>query len=301
MSEYIKVGNYSIEITHPEKIWFPKEKIKKSDIVQYYYDIAPVMIPHMKDRPLSMHRFPDGITGEDFYQKDAPDYFPSWIKRVDVKKTGGVIHHVLCNNQATLVYLATQAVLTPHVWLSKAPKINFPDRLIFDLDVETKEFFLVRETALLLKDFFEDLGLVPFVKTTGSRGLHVEVPLKPTVEFDVVRSFAKEVADYFAAQYPKKLTTEVRKEKRKGRLFLDIARNAYAQTAVAAYAVRARPGAPVATPLVWEEVEDTKLTSQKYNTQNIFKRLDKMGDPWKDINKYARTLTAAQKKFAAMK
>lgn len=297
----IQCGRHTVAITHPEKIWFPKEKITKLEVVNYYHDIASVMVPHLKDRPISMHRFPDGITKEGFYQKEASDYFPSWIKQVTVKKEGGVVHHVVCNDQATLVYLANQAVLTPHVWLSRAKKIDFPDRMIFDLDTESKDFTIVRTTALMLKDFFESLNLIPFVMTTGSRGLHVVVPLKPVAEFDGVRSFAKQVADYCALQDPKNLTTEVRKDKRRGRLFLDIARNAYAQTAVAAYSVRARPGAPVATPLTWEEVDDKKLTSQRYTIKNIFKRLEKINDPWLSIDKHARTLTVAQKKFALLR
>lgn len=300
MKEYIKAGRYNIEITHPDKLWFPKDNITKQEVVQYYHDIAEYMLPYMKDRPVSMHRFPDGIEGEDFYQKDAPDYFPSWIKRVTVKKEGGVVHHVVCNNQPTLVYLANQAVLTPHVWLSKEKKLDFPDQMIFDLDVESKEFSLVRETALLLRDFFESLGLFPLVRTTGSRGLHVVIPLKAIENFEVVRAFAKQVADYFAEKYSKKLTNEVRKEKRKGRLFLDIARNAYAQTAVCTYAVRAKAGAPVSTPLFWDEVSDKKLTAQKYTIKNIFKRLEKMDNPWADMHQQAKTLHTAQKKFDAL-
>ncbi len=300
MNKILKLGGHSVEITHPERVMFPKDHILKVDVIEYYKNIAPFMLPHMKGRPVTMLRYPEGIYGESFYQKDTPDYFPSWIKRVTVKKEGGVVHHVLCDNAATLVYLANQGCLTPHLWLSKVNKINFPDRLIIDLDPSGDNFSLVRNTALVLKDLFEELGLVPFVMTTGSRGLHVVVPLKPTADFETMHDFARDVAKYLAQHNPKTLTTEIRKAKRRGRLFLDSARNAYSQTGVSAYAIRAKPGAPVATPLHWEEVEDRKLTAQRYTIKNIFKRLEKIDDPWSEINKHAKTLNAARKKISSM-
>lgn len=287
-----KIGKHTITITHPDAIWFPKSGITKGQVVEYFERIAPIMIPHMKNRPVTMHRFVDGITGKDFYHKDAPEYFPKWIKRFEVeKKDDGITNYVVCNNEATLVYLAQQACLTPHTWLSRIDKIKYPDLLIFDLDPSPKQTFsFICEVALRIRDMMEAVNLVPFVKTSGSKGLHVTVPLKRLYTFDVVRDFAKTVAQALAQEDPKNITTEIRKDKRKGRLFVDINRNAFAQTAVAPYAVRAREGAPVATPLFWKELHKKKLTAQSYTIKNIFRRIARTGDPWQDMMKSARKL-----------
>lgn len=293
MSAIIKLGRHAVEITHPDKVLFPDDGITKVDLIEYYQEIAPYMLPHLKNRPVTMQRFPEGITGEGFYHKDAPDYFPAWIERVTVKKEGGVVHHVVCNNAATLVYLANQACITPHVWLSTIKKIRYPDRMIIDLDPPEGNFPLACVTALGLKDLLEDFGLCPFVMTTGSKGLHVVVPLKPVATFDTVRMFARQLAELFVQHNQKTITTEIRKEKRGKKLFLDTNRNAYAQTGVCAYAVRARPGAPVATPLFWEELHDPRLTAQRYTIKTIFKRLKHGDQPWTDINKHERSLVRA--------
>ena len=203
---------------------------------------------------------------------------------------------VICNDAATLVYLANQVCLTLHPWLSRTDNLDYPDRMIFDLDPGTKtDFKLVKTTALKLKKIIESLGLIPFVMTTGSRGLHVTVPLKRTDPFDTVRACARAIADQLVAQDPTMCTTEIRLNKRRGRLFIDTGRNAFAQTAVAPYAVRAKPKAPVATPLLWEELKDPKLTAQSYTITTIHQRIAKIGDPWKKINRSARSLAKAKK------
>ena len=279
-----------MKITNPNKIWFPKSKITKADIVNYYGAIARHMLPLIKQHPVTMLRYPDGITGEHWFHKETPDYFPDFIERVTVKKEGGVVHHPVCNTKTALVYLANQGCLTPHVWLSSIKKLKFPDRLVFDLDPSGNNFNLVRKTALLLREYLEEHGLHPFAMLTGSRGMHVTVPLKPVADFDTVRAFAQKVARHFAEQYPKELTVEVRKAKRGKRLFIDTARNSYAATVVAPYAVRAYEGAPVAAPIDWKEVEDKKLQSQRYTIETIFKRLEKKGNPWKELLKKAKKL-----------
>jgi len=296
----IKIGKRTIAISNPTKIIFPKPKITKQDIVDYYAQISKFMLPYMKDRPLSMQRFPDGIDKEGFYQKDAGEYFPDWIKRFPMKKeSGGTVHHVVVNDAATLVYLATQMCLTFHMWLSKTSKDNYPDRMIFDLDPSGKDFNQVRHAALKLKELLEDLGLVPFVMTTGSRGLHVVVPLKTMQDFDEVREFALAIAKIMVAQDPEHLTLEMRKDKRKGKIFVDYLRNGYGATAVAPYSIRPRPGAPVATPLKWSEVSKKSLRPDQWNITNIFTRVRK-GDPWQHMQKYAQSLGAARKKLDAI-
>ncbi len=304
MSEYVlKVGGRKVKITNPDRILFPISKITKRELIEYYDRIAPLMIPHIKDRPVSMQRFPSGIDMDGFFQKDAPDYFPAWIARAYVEKgdTSQVVSHVLCNSAATLVYLANQAVITPHVWLSKIDKLNYPDRMIFDFDPPSvKAFAQVRKAAKLFKTLLEDIGLTPFVMTTGSKGLHVTVPIKREFDFDQVRAFTRTVAARLVEQHPEHLTLEVRKNKRKGRIFVDYLRNAWAQTGVAPYAVRAKEHAPIATPLYWKEV-NAALDPQKYRIKNIFKRIARTGDPWADIAKHAGSVKAAQKRLDKLK
>ncbi len=293
-------GKYSVKISNEKKIFFPKSKITKGDLIDYYNKIADVMIPHIKDRPVSMLRLPDGLKGETFFQKDASDYFPKWIVTKKVKKKGGYVNHVICNNQATLVYLANQACITPHVWLSKIKKLNYPDRLIFDLDPPGKkiDFNSVKKAAKIFYKFLtKELELNTYLMTTGSRGLHVVIPINARENFDTVREFGQNIAKVISNRHPKELTIEVRKNKRKGRIFLDTARNAYAQTAVPPYSVRPKEGAPVAAPIYWNELSGKKLNSQSFNIKNIFKRLNKISDPWKDINKNKNSIKKAIKKI----
>jgi bifunctional non-homologous end joining protein LigD len=191
-----------------------------------------------------------------------------------------------------LVYLANQAVITPHACLCRADEPDHPDQMIFDLDPPDGTFAIVRRTALKLRDVLEKHGLTSFVKTTGSRGLHVLVPLKRDGTFASVHDFAMQIATQIEKEDPQHLTTEVRKDKRNGRVFIDTARNGYAQTAVPPYAVRPRDGAPIAAPLSWDEVSNPRLRSDQFTIRNIFDRLDQMGDLWKDVEKHARAIGA---------
>ncbi len=290
-------GRYSFKTSHEEKIFFPKSKITKGDLINYYNEIADIMLPHIKDRPVSMLRMPDGIKGEAFFQKDASDYFPNWIKTKIIKKKSGSVNHVICNNKATLVYLTNQGCITPHVWLSKIEKLNYPDRLIFDLDPPDKndDFKKVKLAAKIFYNFLEkELGLNTFLMTTGSRGLHVVAPIYSNENFDIVREFGQDIARVISNRHPKELTIEVRKNKRKGRIFLDTARNAYAQTAVPPYSVRPKENAPIAAPIEWDELSNKKLDSQRYNIKNILKRLNNISDPWININQKRNKLKKAR-------
>jgi bifunctional non-homologous end joining protein LigD len=243
-----------------------------------------------------MQRYPNGIQAEGFFQKAAPDYFPDWIRRVTVSKEGGTVEHVVCDNAATLVYLANQGCITPHVWLSRADRVDNPDRLIFDLDPPGDDFEVVRFAAGELRGLLGELGLDPFLMATGGRGLHLVVPLDRRADFDAARAFARGVAEVLTARHPRRLTTEARKNKRRGRLFLDTMRNAYAQTAVPPYAVRARPGAPVAMPLTWKELDDPDLRGSSWNTRNAPARVTG-GDPWIGMSRRARSLSAPRRKL----
>jgi bifunctional non-homologous end joining protein LigD len=297
--EKIRVGSRTIEVANLEKVMFPDEGITQGDLMDYYRRVAETMLPYLKGRPLTMQRFPDGIGDEGFYQKEAPDYFPDWIRRVsiEVKGEGQEQPQVICDDVATLVYLVDQGCITPHVWLSRADKLTHPDKLTFDLDPPDDDFELVRSAAQSLREVLEGVGLLPFVMTTGSRGLHVVVPLDRSADFDTVRSFAKNLAGVLAEREADRLTTKVRKDKRGNRLFLDYLRNSYGQNTVAPYAVRAKPGAPVATPLDWDELSDSNLHSQTYTMQNIFRRLSQKEDPWKEMMRHARSLSEPRRQL----
>ena len=281
---------HSITITHPDKILFPADGITKGELAEYYQRIAGRMIPHVRDRPLHMNRYPGGIQWNPIQQKRVPDSFPAWIERATVEMKGGTITHALINNSATLVYLANYNMVTAHVWLSRIQAITQPDMVMFDLDPADDDFSLVRRTALTLKSVLEELKLVPFVKVTGSRGLHVIAPIRVGPTFEEVHLFADSVAQRLMAEDPEHLTTEFLKQKREGRLFLDVNRNAYAQTAVAPYAVRAKAGAPVALPIDWSEVESSKLRPDGVGIGQVFQWLTGREDPWKSMERSQKPL-----------
>jgi bifunctional non-homologous end joining protein LigD len=285
------IDGHQITITHPDKVLFPTDGITKGELAEYYRQIAPRMIPYVRDRPLHMNRFPGGIQYNPIQQKRVPDSFPAWIKRATLDlNRGGTITHAVIENAASLVYLAQYNVVTVHVWLSCIQTPNQPDQVMFDLDPADEDFGLVRKTALTLKALLEELRLVPFVKTTGSRGLHVVAPIDIGPTFEEVHLFADALAQRLAAADPKHLTTEFTKQKREGRLFLDVNRNAYAQTAVAPYAVRAKAGAPIAVPIDWSEVESDKLRPDGVGIRTVAKWLKGRDDPWKSMERSSKPL-----------
>lgn len=293
----IRVDGHEIEIGHPDKLLFRSPDITKLELAEYYRKISGVALRHYRDRALSMHRYPDGIEDKGFFQKNIGDHFPEWIERKSLPKKDGEVTHVVANDAATLVYLADQACITPHLSLSRIDRPDYPDRMIFDLDPSDEDFDKVRETARHLEKFLGEMKLSSFVQTTGSRGLHVLVPLDRSLEFEQVREFSHRVCRELVDQYPDLMTVEQRKNKRGKRVFLDDLRNAYGQTSVAPYAVRARPGAPVAAPLDWDEVNQDDLDPQKYNIRNIFRRLGQMNDPWADIARHAQGLEEARRRL----
>jgi bifunctional non-homologous end joining protein LigD len=287
---------HQVEVTRPGKVLFPGDGITKQDLVDYYRAISPLMLPHLKDRPITMFRYPDGIDGKAWVHKDMPDYFPEWINHYRVPKEGGTVDHVLCDDAETLAYLANQACITPHVWLSRVDKLDDPDRLVFDLDPVGDDFAAVRRAAFWLKELLDELELPSLPMTTGSRGLHVAVKLDRRAGFDDVRAFAREAAELLAAQHPSELTVEARKAKRGKRLYLDVARNGYSQTTVAPFAVRALPTAPIAAPLRWEQLSDRKLHARSFTLKS-----PPASDPWHDLLQgRGKALGAARKRLAKL-
>jgi bifunctional non-homologous end joining protein LigD len=285
----MRAGRRNVRITHPDKSLFP-DGTTKADLAAYYRDVAPAMLPHVRERPVSMQRFNAGIGRPGFFQKDVPKGAPEWVPIVTVPKKGGTVRHVLANETATLVWLANQNCITPHVSTARADRLERPDRIVWDLDPSDDDFGLVRRTALALGEVLRAAGCEPFAMVTGSRGIHVVVAVRRRYGYGAVRDAALAVAQALVERHPDDLTTEFYKEKREGRLFVDVNRNGRAQTAVPAYAVRPRPGAPVATPLRWEELEDGGLRPDGFAMRDALARLERDGDPWADIARAAGAL-----------
>jgi bifunctional non-homologous end joining protein LigD len=298
MTAEVRAGRRTIPISSSDRVLIPGDgaagDLTKLGLAEHYAAVGDVMVPHIRGRPLALQGFPHGIGEGGFYMKETPRHFPDWIARARVpKREGGTVNHVVADDVATLVYLAGQNVITPHVWTSRADRLERPDRLIFDLDPSTDDFALVTATARALGDLLRELGLAPHAMTTGSRGLHVTVPLRRTADYPAVQAFARAVAATLAACDPDRLTTEFHVEKRGDRLYLDINRTRYGQHAVAPYAVRPIPGAPVATPLRWEELDDPALGPRSWNVETIGARLSDGGDPWSGIQAAAKAVGPA--------
>lgn len=296
MTDTIDVGGRTITITHGDRVVFPQSGVTKAEIVEHYARVAPLMLPHVRGRPVMLQRFPgpDGIAT--IYQKAIPSHFPDWIHRVTVPKVGGTVTHCIADDAATLVYIANQGSITPHVWLSRVPNLERPDRMIIDLDPGEGGVADARFAAHLAHELMTEAGLVPYLMATGSRGYHVVMPLKPVAEFDEVRAVAFGLAEALARRAPDRLTTEFMKAKRGGRLFLDCNRNAWAQTAVPVYAVRPRPTAPVAVPLAWDELDQTE--PDRWTVRSIAERVAQVPDPWPGFARRARSLEATRRWLA---
>jgi bifunctional non-homologous end joining protein LigD len=294
MSETVRAGRRRVPISHADRMVFPDVGLTKLDLARHYAGVASVMVPHVRGRPLALQTFPQGIERDGYFLKNTPRHFPEWVSTAQVpKREGGTIRQVLGDDAATLVYLAGQNAITPHVWTSRADRLEQPDRIVFDLDPSAKRFAEVRAAARAMGDLLRDLGLEPFAMTTGSRGLHVVTPLRRTADYGEVHAFARGAAEALVAGDPGGLTVEFRRERRGERIFVDVNRNAYGQHAVAPYAVRALPGAPVATPLRWEELDDPKLDPQGWTVATIGDRLADGGDPWRGIGRRARSVGPA--------
>jgi bifunctional non-homologous end joining protein LigD len=296
----VRVDRREIEISRPEKVLFPEDGITKGDLIEYYARIAPRMLPHLQDRPLTLERYPNGINTKRFFQKEVSSYFPKWIRTVTVKKVGGTVTHVVCNDTATLVYIANQACVTPHIFLSRTDKLDRPDQLVFDLDPQGDDFEVVRSTARDFKQLLDEVELPAFLKTTGSRGLHVVVPLQRRESYDAVRAFGRQLAGIVVSQAPGTRTMEQLKANRGKRVFIDTNRNGYAQLVAPAYAVRARKGAPVSVPLDWGELTKKDVRSNSFTIRTIFGRLDRVPDPWADFWQSAVSLVGARRRLAGL-
>jgi bifunctional non-homologous end joining protein LigD len=293
MTGEIRVGRRRIAITHPDKALFSDPTITKLELARYYELVAPLMLPHIRGRPLALEVFPQGTGKRGFFMKAVPGHFPDWIATAEVPKKGGSLTQVLAENAETIVYLAGQNVVTPHIWLSRVDDLRKPDRLIIDLDPSPGIGFAeVRAAAREAGARLRDAGLVPHAMVTGSRGVHVVCPLRRGPSFGAVHSFARALAEGMVADDSSRLTLEWRRSDRGARIYLDVNRINYAQHAVAPYGVRARTGAPVAMPIAWEELEDPTLRPDRWTVMTAPDRVGPEGDPWRGIGRRARRLPA---------
>jgi len=290
-----------VVITHPDKVLFPDDGITKGELAAYYEMIAPVMLPHILRRPITMERFPAGIGKKGFLQKDVSKGFPDWLQRVEVPKKDGVVHHPIVTDTRSLLWLVNQNSITPHVWTSRAPEVYFPDICIFDLDPSVDDADMLRMAALAIRNLLEEFGLPSWVKTSGSKGFHIAVPLDGKADMGVVERFAHAVGSFVAGQDPKNLTQEFHKANRGVRVYVDTGRNGWSATHAAAYAVRAKSGAPVSAPCTWEELESGKVGPRTFTLRNMAARIEAVGDLWADMRKRRRSLQRILEKLKRSK
>ncbi len=289
----LRFGDLAIACTNVDRVVFPDTAITKGEVIGYYRDVAELMVPELRDRPLTLERFTKGIAAGGFYQKHAQKHFPAWIRRVTL---GGKtrVEYPICDTPAALVYFANQGGLAFHIWTSRAAAPDRPDTLVFDLDPPDGGFDLVRRTARILHDVLGELGLAPFVKTTGSKGLHVIAPLDGTATFAEAAALTAALASALCTRHPDLMTQEFYKKDRKGRLFLDTMRNAPGATFVAPYSLRGKPGAPISAPVEWAEVDDPALAADGIRLRDIRARLDRSGDPWAKLRARPGSIAAAR-------
>jgi bifunctional non-homologous end joining protein LigD len=285
-------------ITHPEKILFPEDGITKGDLAAYYEAVAPVMLPHIKNRPVTMERYPAGIGKKGFWQKDVSKGFPDWLQRVEAPKKDGVVRHPLVTDTRSLLWVVNQNTITPHVWTSRAPDLYHPDIIVFDLDPpDERKPDMLRAAAVALRDLLDELGLPSWIKTSGSKGFHICVPLDRKTEMGTAAGFAHAVGKLLVQRYPKELTLEFYKEDRAGRILIDTGRNDYSATFAAAYAVRPKKGAPVSAPCTWDEAITGAIEPRTLTLRNVPARVAELGDVWSDMSRRRRSLSGAMAKL----
>jgi bifunctional non-homologous end joining protein LigD len=278
-------------ITHPEKVLFPDDGITKGELAAYYEMVAPLMLPHVRDRPITMERYPNGIGSKGFFHKDVSKGFPEWLARVEVPKKDGTVHHAMARDVRSIEWMANQNCITPHVWTSRAPRLFHPDICVFDLDPpDDVAFDDLRAAALALRDLLAEMGFDSWIKTSGSKGFHIVLPLDGKADVGAVARFGHEVGARLVTRDPRGLTQEFTKVERAGRIYVDTGRNGYSATVAAPYAVRAKPGAPVSAPCTWEELEQGIARPQSFTLRTMAARLAALPDPWLDMATRARSI-----------
>ena len=284
-----------LRLTNLDKVYFPGEGLTKGDVIQYYASVAPVLLPHLQGRPISMSRYPEGIDGPSFYEKRAPGHQPEWMRTTPVvsDSQGAIIDFLVADSIEALMWFANMGCIETHPFHSREGRLEYPDYAIFDFDpAEGSTWDQVVAGAHLLEVALRQLGLSGYPKLSGSRGLHVYVPLDPVHDYARVRRFVGEVGNYLAAANPADLTMEWDKPKRNGKVFVDHNRNASGQTVASAYSVRPRPGAPVSAPLTWSEVGE--VANGDVTIVDLWDRLQRYGDLFAPVVAGGQTLDGAE-------
>jgi len=286
------LDDVTIACSHTDRVMFPEDGITKGEVLAYYHDVAPLMVPELAGRPLSIVRYTKGIDRGGFFQKHFQKHFPAWLDHVEAGARTRVDYPIV-GTPAGLVYLANQGALEFHVWTSRKDALDRPDMLVFDLDPPEGRFDLARQAAELLHELLGSLALPAFVKLTGGKGVHVITPLDDGARFDEVGELATRIAGWLCRRHPDILTMEFYKKDRKGRLFVDVMRNAIGATLVTAYSLRGRSGAPISAPITWPELADPALCADGIRLRDVRARLDRRGDPWRELRACAGSVSAA--------
>lgn len=289
----VLVDGKKVRLTNLSKPLWPGDGITKAGLIKYYADMGDILLPYLKDRLFIMSRYPDGIKGEMFYQKDCPEYAPEWLHIFPVESpdVGKTINYIVCNDLATLLWLANQACIELHIWLAKIPRINYPDIAVFDLDPFPPATFAdTLKIAILVKEALEQFGLRGYPKTSGATGLHVFVPVIPEFTYQEVRDAVEFICRHIHSVYPQKTTLERLISNRTGKVYLDYLQNTRGKTMTFVYSPRPHPGAPVSTPLTWDEVREGKIDSADFTIYNIKDRLAEVGDLYRDFLEPAQSL-----------
>ena len=280
---------------------FPDDGITKGELAEYYEAIAPIMLPHISGRPITMERYPSGIDKQGFWQKDVSKGFPPWLERIEVPKKDGTVHHPLVTDTRSLLWVTNQNTITQHVWTSRAPNLYYPDVCVFDLDPSrVDEPDELRAATLTVRNLLKELGLATWVKTSGSKGFHVLVSLDGNARMGEVARFAHAVGALLVQREPDRFTQEFSKSDRGGRILIDTGRNGYSATFAAAYTVRPKPGAPVSAPCTWEEVERGEVGPRTFTLRTMAGRVAKVADVWTDIRKRRQSLTRPMERLRKM-
>lgn len=288
-----------VAVSNPEKVLFPESDITKKEYVGFYRDVARWALPHFRGRPISLERFPGGIEGERFFQKEIPDFFPDYFTRVDVESEGETKPYGVIDNPESLVYVANMVAVI-HTWMSCADHLDRPDRIVWDMDPMHVGFDQVRAAARLFKYLLEELGMHPYLMTSGSRGLHVVASIEPEHDTADVFTFSRETSELISRKLPQLFTTIFTRSKRGKRVYIDYLRNRSSQTAVAPYVVRSIEGGPISMPIAWDELDDESVGPQTFTLRNSIQRLKKQGDAWEGMYGTRDRLTDARDRLAKL-
>lgn len=295
----VTVEGKRLQVSNLDKVLYPRAGFTKAQVIDYYIRIAPVLLPHLKDRPLTLKRYPNGVEQEFFYEKQCPGHRPTWVKTTRVESTQKTIHFCMANNLSTLVWAANLADLELHTSLSRAPKIDMPTMVVFDLDPGLPANIIqCCEVAFWLRKKLESLGLQSFPKTSGSKGLQIYIPLNTNTHYDVTKVFAKNIAELLEREHPTQVVSKMAKALRTGKVFVDWSQNDVHKTTVCVYSLRAKDQPTVSVPVTWDEVEEAlkKKDAERltFVSDEALERADKFGDLFEPVLKLKQKLKSVE-------